>query len=84
MPIKDQKNCFRNINGKHYMNYADLIYGEKENLKLEKEAKETYHSVRVIKTKFGYSQLFVECEPIEIISNITHKPCIIYEPKTKI
>lgn len=58
MPFKHQSQCYRNINGVKFKNGADLIYSDEENQRLIKEAKSQYKKVRIIKTKYGYSQLF--------------------------
>lgn len=58
--MKHQGNCYRNIGGKKYTNYADLIMGEVENAQVIQEARATGRSVRKIKHPEGYYQLFLE------------------------
>lgn len=58
--VKHQQKCYRVIKGIRHTNYADLIYGEDENVKVIEEAKREYASVKVINhwTK-EYKQVFV-------------------------
>lgn len=57
--MKHLAKTYRNISGKQYENYCDLIYSDKENLEAINEAKKLYKSVRVIKHYSGeYSQVF--------------------------
>ncbi len=58
--LKHQANCYRNIQGIKYNNYADLVMGEIENQKAIDEARQIYKHVKIIKhwTK-EYDQLFV-------------------------
>lgn len=58
MNTKHQDNCYRNINGKRYENFCDLIYGDAENEKAIQEAREQFKSVRKIKHPSGYYQVF--------------------------
>jgi hypothetical protein len=57
--MKHQSNCYRNIKGKHYINYIDLIMSEQENEIAINEAKRKFASIRKIKHPSGYYQLFV-------------------------
>ncbi len=60
MAIKHQTECFRNIKGVRYENYADLIRGDIENAELIKEAKAEYKNVRIMgRSDLDYKQLFV-------------------------
>lgn len=60
MSLKHQSQCYRYFKGEKYVNYADLIYGDKENERVIAEAKAQYGSVRKVKHKSGYYQLFVK------------------------
>lgn len=63
MPIKHQIKCYRNIGGKKYTNYADLIMSDEENEKVLVEAKSTFFFVKKIKHHSGeYYQVFVSNE----------------------
>jgi len=57
--MKQQGNCYRIIGGKKYINFCDLIYGDKENKAVIEEAKKLCKSVRKIKHPGGYYQLFI-------------------------
>ncbi len=58
--MKHQTNCYRNIKGVEYKNYADLIYSDVENKKVVEEAKAEFSKVRVIKHWTGdFQQVFV-------------------------
>jgi len=57
--MKHQCQCYRNLNGKKYTNYCDLIMDEEENQKVIEEARAQFDSVRKIKHPEGYYQLFV-------------------------
>jgi hypothetical protein len=61
--FKHQTNCYRNIGGIKYKNYADLIYGDKENKAVIQEAKAKFGKVKII-THWSkeYKQLFVADE----------------------
>lgn len=59
MPSKNQTKCYRNIDGRKYTNYSDLIQGSEEVEKIIAEAKAQYTYVRQIPHPDGYSQLFV-------------------------
>lgn len=60
MAFKHQAKCYRNIGGKKYANYCDLVMGDEENAKAEKEAKSNFFFVKKIKHHSGeYYQLFV-------------------------
>lgn len=59
MPIKNQTKCYRNIDGRKYVNYSDLIQGAEEVEKIIAEAKAQYTFVRQIAHPDGYNQLFV-------------------------
>lgn len=57
--MKHQGNCFRNINGRKYINYSDLIQSESEQAAIIQDAKKHYTHIRKIKHPSGYYQLFV-------------------------
>ena len=46
--VKHQSLCYRNIAGRKYTNYADLIYSKKENERVVEEAKSKYKYVKVL------------------------------------
>lgn len=61
--FKHQANCYRNIKGVKYINYADLVMNDEENERVENKIRAEHGLVKKIKHHSGeYYQLFVAQE----------------------
>ena len=61
--IKTQGDCYRTINGQHYVNFCDVISPRDEEAVLEVKEKKLRH--RVFKHPDGFDRLFVHKDDIE-------------------